>query len=99
MARPAIVAGVSLALMEVLNDYGLVKYFGVDTFTTGIFNAWFAFGNLNAAMKLSVYLMIFVLALILLERYQRGRMRYDMGVGSGQVNMQKNSMAGKWLWR
>jgi iron(III) transport system permease protein len=81
MARPAIVAGVSLALMEVLNDYGLVKYFGVDTFTTGIFNAWFAFGNLNAAMKLSVYLMFFVLALILIERYQRGKMRYTMGEG------------------
>ena len=86
MARPAIVAGISLALMEVLNDYGLVRYFGVDTFTTGIFNAWFAFGNLNAAIKLSVYLMVFVLALILLERYQRGNMRFDMGIGSGQIN-------------
>lgn len=86
MARPAIVAGVSLALMEVLNDYGLVRYFGVDTFTTGIFNAWFAFGNLHAAIKLSVYLMVFVLALILLERYQRGNMRFDMGIGSGQIN-------------
>ena len=78
MARPAIVAGVSLVLMEVLNDYGLVRYFGVDTFTTGIFTAWFAFGNPLSAMKLSVYLMIFVLALILLERYQRGQMRYDL---------------------
>jgi iron(III) transport system permease protein len=89
MARPAIVAGVSLALMEVLNDYGLVRYFGVDTFTIGIFKAWFAFGDLNAAMKLSVYLMIFVLALILLERYQRGRMRYDMGLASGPVSAKK----------
>lgn len=78
LARPAIVAGVSLALMEVLNDYGLVRYFGVDTFTTGIFTAWFAFGSPTASMKLSVYLMIFVLALILLERTQRGQMRYDM---------------------
>lgn len=89
MARPAIVAGVSLALMEVLNDYGLVRYFGVDTFTTGIFNAWFAFGNLNAAIKLSVYLMIFVLALILIERYQRGKMRYDMGTGNGQIKTKR----------
>lgn len=76
LARPAIVAGVSLALMEVLNDYGLVRYYGVDTFTTGIFSAWFAFGNAGAAMRLSAYLMVFVLALILLERYQRGSMRY-----------------------
>lgn len=89
MARPAIVAGVSLALMEVLNDYGLVRYFGVDTFTTGIFNAWFALGNLNAAIKLSVYLMIFVLALILIERYQRGKMRYDMGTGNGQIKTKR----------
>ncbi|TVQ84839.1 MAG: iron ABC transporter permease [Bacteroidetes bacterium] len=78
MARPAIVAGVSLALMEVLNDYGLVRYFGIDTFTTGIFTAWFAFSNPQSALKLSAYLMIFVLGLILLERFQRGQMRYDI---------------------
>jgi iron(III) transport system permease protein len=81
LARPAIVAGISLALMEVLNDYGLARYYGVDTFTTGIFTAWFAFGNASAAMKLSAYLMVLVLALILLERYQRGQMRYEV-VGS-----------------
>jgi iron(III) transport system permease protein len=89
MARPAIVAGVTLALMEVLNDYGLVKYFGIDTFTTGIFNAWFAFGNLNAALKLSGYLMAFVLLLIIIERWQRGEMRFDMGMG-GTPLAQKN---------
>ncbi|MBW6480795.1 MAG: iron ABC transporter permease [Bacteroidales bacterium] len=78
MARPAIVAGISLALMEVLNDYGLARYFGVDTFTTGIFTAWFAFSHPQSALKLSAYLMIFVLILIILERTQRGKMRYDM---------------------
>jgi iron(III) transport system permease protein len=78
LARPAIVAGVSLALMEVLNDYGLARYFGVDTFTTGIFTAWFAFSHPQSALKLSAYLMIFVLALIILERTQRGKMRFDM---------------------
>lgn len=82
MARPAIVAGVSLALMEVLNDYGLVRYFGVETFTTGIFSAWFAFANPVAAMKLSGYLLFIVLFLLLLERYQRGQMRYAMPGGS-----------------
>ena len=78
LARPAIVAGVSLALMEVLNDYGLARYFGVDTFTTGIFTAWFAFSHPQSALKLSAYLMIFVLALIIMERTQRGKMRFDM---------------------
>lgn len=76
LARPAIVAGVSLVMMEVLNDYGLVRYYGVDTFTTGIFTAWFAFGNAPAAMRLSAWLMVFVLALIVLERHQRGQMQY-----------------------
>jgi iron(III) transport system permease protein len=88
LARPAIVAGVSLALMEVLNDYGLARYFGVDTFTTGIFTAWFAFSNITAALKLSAYLMIFVLILIITERLQRGRMRYDM-MGSAYRPFQK----------
>lgn len=76
VARPAIAAGISLALMEVLNDYGLVKYYGVDTFTTGIFTAWFAFGSLNAALRLAVYLLTFVLALIFIERFQRRKIKY-----------------------
>ena len=78
LGRPAIVAGVSLALMEVLNDYGVASYYGVDTFTTGIFSAWFAFSDITSAMKLSGYLMIFVFVLIFAERSQRGQMRYGM---------------------
>ncbi len=78
LGRPAIVAGVSLVLMEVLNDYGVASYYGIDTFTTGIFTAWFAFGEISSAMKLSGYLMIFVFVLIFAERTQRGQMRYGM---------------------
>src|SRR5690554_4198494 len=77
LSRPALVAGVSLALMEVINDYGLVTYFGVETFTTGIFTAWFAFGSPVSAINLSGYLMIFVLLLLFTERFRRGRRRYD----------------------
>jgi iron(III) transport system permease protein len=95
LARPAIVAGVSLALMEVLNDYGLARYFGVDTFTTGIFTAWFAFADPSAALKLSGYLMVFVLLLILAERTQRGQMRYGM-VGSQYRPVHTRTMKG---WR
>ncbi|MDP2235602.1 MAG: iron ABC transporter permease [Bacteroidales bacterium] len=84
MARPAIAAGLSLVLMEILNDYGLVKYFGVDTFTTGIFSAWFAFGDKSAAMKLAVYLMVFVLFLLIFEKMQRRRLRYS-GVSEGKL--------------
>ncbi|MBK1705302.1 ABC transporter permease [Halochromatium glycolicum] len=76
LARPAIVAGLSLALMETLADYGTVQYFGVPTFTTGIFRTWFGLGNPAAAAQLSALLLAFVFALILLERWSRGQARY-----------------------
>jgi iron(III) transport system permease protein len=77
MARPAVVAGVTLVVMEVLNEYGAVRYFGVSTFTTGIFRAWFSLGDTPAAIRLSALLLILVFALILVERRQRGRARFD----------------------
>ena len=76
LARPAIVAGLSLALMETLADYGTVQYFGVSTFTTGIFRTWFGLGNPAAAAQLSALLLGFVFMLILLERASRGPARY-----------------------
>jgi iron(III) transport system permease protein len=81
LARPAVVAGVALVAMEVLNDYGLVNYFGVATFTTGIFRAWFAMGDLGAALRLAGVLMLIVFALLALERVSRGRARYENGRG------------------
>ncbi|MFW6206033.1 MAG: ABC transporter permease, partial [Gemmatimonadota bacterium] len=77
LARPAIVGGVALVLMEVLNDYGAVKYYGVPTFTTGIFRAWFSLGDLDTAVRLSAILMVIVLVLLVLERWQRGGARYN----------------------
>jgi len=79
LARPGIVAGLTLVLMEVLNEYGAVKYFGISTFTTGIFRAWFALGDGPAAIRLSASLLVLVFALILVERAQRGRARFDQG--------------------
>ncbi len=75
-ARPAIVAGMTLALMETLADYGTVQYFGINTFTTGIFRTWFGMGDLTAAAQLSSMLLIFIATLILVERYSRKRMRF-----------------------
>ena len=72
MARPAVAGGIALVGMEVLNDYGTVKYFGVDTFTSGIFRAWFSFGDINTAIHLSAILTLIVLVLIWLENMQRG---------------------------
>ncbi len=79
LARPSVVAGVTLVLMEVLNEYGAVKYFGVSTFTTGIFRAWFALGDAPAAVRLSGCLLVLVFALVLVERAHRGRARFDHG--------------------
>lgn len=76
LARPAIVAGLSLALMETLNDFGTVQFFGVDTFTTGIYRTWFGMGERVAATQLSAFLLLFVLWLILLELWSRRQSRY-----------------------
>jgi len=76
MARPAIIAGLSLALMETLADFGTVQYFGVPVFTTGIFRTWFGLGDSAAAAQLSALLMGFVFVLIVLERWSRRRARY-----------------------
>jgi iron(III) transport system permease protein len=71
LARPGIVAGTALALMEALADYGTVAYFGVQTFTTGIFRAWFSLGDHVAAAQLSAMLLGFVFLVLLLERITR----------------------------
>ncbi|RXJ44636.1 ABC transporter permease [Gelidibacter gilvus] len=84
MARPAVAGGIALVGMEVLNDYGTVKYFGVDTFTSGIFRAWFSFGDINTAIYLSAILTLIVLALIWLENIQRGSRNWNAGSGSSK---------------
>jgi len=76
LARPAIAAGTALALMETLADYGTVSFFGVPTFTTGIVRAWISLGDRVAAAQLASVLLGFVLVVLLLERWNRGRARY-----------------------
>ena len=76
LARPAIAAGTALALMETLADFGVVSYFAVDTFTTGIFKAWLSMGDIVAADQLATCLLGFVLVVLALERLNRGAARY-----------------------
>lgn len=84
LARPAIMGGLALALMETLNDFATVQFFAVDTFTTGIYRTWFGLDERLAASQLSVCLLLFVLWLVWLERWSRGRAKYFQTVGSGQ---------------
>lgn len=76
LARPAIAAGTSLALMETIADFGTVSFFGVQTFTTGIVRTWFSMGDRVAAAQLAAVLLTFVLLVLVLERASRGRARY-----------------------
>ncbi|MBP2313690.1 iron ABC transporter permease [Azospirillum soli] len=76
LARPSIVAGLALVLMEVLADFGTVQYFAVNTFVTGIYRTWFAMGQPVAAAQLASVLMLFVLVLLLMERWSRRQARY-----------------------
>lgn len=72
MARPAIVAGVTLALMETIADFGTVAHFNVQTFATGIYRAWFAMGDRGMATQLAVCLLGAALLLAVIERMERG---------------------------
>ncbi|MCS6890281.1 MAG: iron ABC transporter permease [Rhodovarius sp.] len=72
LARPALAAGLALALMEVLADFGTVQHFGVRTFTTGIYETWFGMGDRGAASQLAAALLGCVALLLLLERAARG---------------------------
>jgi iron(III) transport system permease protein len=82
LARPAIVAGMSLVLMETLADYGTVAYFGVSVFTTGIFRTWFGLGDSAAAAKLASLLLFFVFTLVIVERWSRKQARYHSTTSS-----------------
>jgi iron(III) transport system permease protein len=76
MARPWIAAGVSLAVMECLADFGTVKLFNYTTFTTAIYRAWYGLFSLQSALQLSLVLVVLVLIALVLERRFRGRARY-----------------------
>ncbi|MET0067835.1 MAG: iron ABC transporter permease [Candidatus Thiodiazotropha sp.] len=102
MARPAIVAGLSLALMETLADYGTVQYFGVSTFTTGIFRTWYGLDNAAAAAQLSAVLLLFVFTLVVLEKASRRQARYHHTTqrhqGLDRFRLTRGQAWGAWLF-
>lgn len=85
MARPAIIAGLTLALMETLADFGTVQHFGVDTFTTGIYRTWTGFGDTTTTAQLSLLLLAFVTVLIAIELWSRKQARYFSSAKHGET--------------
>ena len=82
LARPAVAAGVALALMETLADFGVSSYFGIQTFTAGIYKAWLSMDNRMAAAQLASVLLVFVAVLLRMERSAQQRMRFAAGRGA-----------------
>ena len=73
LARPAIIVGVALVLMECMNDIGAVEFLGVNTLTLGVYDTWVVRGNLAGAAQLALTLLAFMALLLMLERSQRGK--------------------------
>ena len=98
LARPGIAAGLALALMETLNDFGTVQYFGVQTFTTGIYRTWFGLGERPAAAQLAGFLLLFIIVLILLERWSRSRIKDQTSATNRFKRIQKFNLTGLKKW-
>lgn len=98
MARPGIVAGLTLALMETLADFGTVAVFNYNTFTTAIYKAWFSMFSLPAASQLATILIFFVLVLVMMEQYSRTSRSYATPArGSGGSRRIALRGANAWL--
>ncbi len=81
LARPALAAGVALALMECLNDIGAVQYLGIETLTVSVYTTWLQRSNLGGAAQLSAVMLMFVALLFAAERFARGRGRFHHTTG------------------
>ncbi len=97
MARPAIVTGIALVLMETLADFGTVSHFGVSTFATGVYRSWILMGDRIAAAQLSACLLVFVLVLLTFERTQRRAARYHPA-GKRMVALPEFQLTGWCAW-
>ena len=93
-ARPAIIAGLALVSMECLSDFGTVSFFSINTLTTGIYNSWLSFDDLNTANQISFILLIFILLLFSIEIYSRKEAKYHQP-GRGFKSIAKIKLNGK----
>jgi len=84
ISRVAIFSGLFLVIMEVLNEYGAVKYFGVNTFTSGIFRSWYSMQDVDTASLLAVSLFIIVVIFFFLERFTTSKYKFNYLVNTNQ---------------
>lgn len=97
IARAAIVGSVTLVVLEVLNDYGVTSYFGIQTVSTAIFRTWYGMMDLDSALKLAGTLMVLVMAVLVVERLARGRKKfYDPSSKSRPI--QPKQLTGMKAW-
>lgn len=97
LARPAIAAGVALALMETIADFGTVQHFGLQTLTTGVFSVWFNDNNPGGAAQISLVILTLILTLTFLERHGRRHARFHRAARATRpvVPIQ---LSGGWAW-
>ena len=81
LARPALAAGVALALMETLNDIGAVEFFGVRTLTVAVYDTWLDRNSLAGAAQIACIMLAFVFAVLVIERAMRANRRYHHTTG------------------
>jgi iron(III) transport system permease protein len=94
MARPWIAVGIALVCMETLADFGAVSVFGVNTFTTAIYRAWFGLFSVRGALQLAAVLLVFVLLAVMLERYSRAAPRFTSARDSSR-EQRRHALSGK----
>ena len=97
LSRPAIFSGLFLVVMEVLNEYGAVKYFGVNTYTIGIFRSWNSMNDTEAAIQLSSILLFIVFFLFFIERYFIQNKRFSF-IENSKISLLSNISSKKVRW-
>jgi iron(III) transport system permease protein len=100
LARPAVAAGIALALMETLADFGVSSYFGIQTFTAGIYKAWLSMDDRVAAAQLATMLLAWVALLLGLEQRAQKRMRFSVtkGARAGSLEARAVPLHGRAAW-
>ena len=93
LARPSLIAGLALMLMEALSDFGAVQYLAVDTFTTGVYRTWFALGSPEGAARLASMLLVIIFLILLVEHRSRGQAKYYQITGRSHLK-EKVALAG-----